>query len=363
MLRMSWMKNTLARLFYDVIRRREKMKCPLVSLVVPVYRVEKYLDRCVQSLLHQTYKMIEIILVDDGSDDCCPEICDRYASMYDNVMVVHQTNRGLPGARNVGLDYAKGDYIQFCDSDDEIGPELIERAVRIASAEKTDVLMFGYETFPNGQIVFPGIKPQLYKGFEEMLPQIATWHSGNELCFCWRFFYKSEFLKTHKIRFDESILFGEDVPFNINVLCEAERIMVVGECYYRYRIDNSTSIMRTSYKPNLEELIQRQYEKKKYLNEKYHLIQNKDWMADMAFYYITGFSDMLFRNAMNGPEAERKDAIKRIVRMPAIRENLIKYIKYGGSLTRCGRKKGIFWILCIVKMDLLIVRFVEESYA
>lgn len=90
----------------------------LISIIVPVYKVEKYLRRCIQSIICQTYSNIEIILVDDGSPDRCPEICDEYASKDERIKVIHQENKGVSAARNAGLDAAKGEYVAFVDSDD-----------------------------------------------------------------------------------------------------------------------------------------------------------------------------------------------------------------------------------------------------
>ncbi len=99
---------------------------PLISIIVPVYKVEKYLERCVESLLAQTYENIEIILVDDGSPDSCPAICDVYAEKDVRIRVIHQKNAGLSGARNAGIDIAEGEYLAFVDSDDYIAPDFIQ---------------------------------------------------------------------------------------------------------------------------------------------------------------------------------------------------------------------------------------------
>ncbi|MBR5509665.1 MAG: glycosyltransferase family 2 protein [Lachnospiraceae bacterium] len=99
---------------------------PLISIIVPVYKVEKYLERCVESLLSQTYQNLELILVDDGSPDRCPEICDAYAKKDERIRVIHQNNAGLSGARNAGIDVAKGEYLAFVDSDDYIASDFIQ---------------------------------------------------------------------------------------------------------------------------------------------------------------------------------------------------------------------------------------------
>ena len=96
----------------------------LISIIVPVFKVEKYLKRCVESIRNQTYPDIEIILVDDGSPDACPQICDQYAQEDARIKVIHKSNGGLSDARNCGIDAARGKYIGFVDSDDYIHPEM-----------------------------------------------------------------------------------------------------------------------------------------------------------------------------------------------------------------------------------------------
>lgn len=102
-------------------------RIPKISIIIPVYKVENYLERCVQSVLKQTYPNLEIILVDDGSPDNCGTICDNYANENSNVSVIHQKNQGISAARNNGMKVAKGDFFGFVDSDDIIEPDMYER--------------------------------------------------------------------------------------------------------------------------------------------------------------------------------------------------------------------------------------------
>lgn len=111
----------------------------LVSVVVPVYKVEPYLHRCVDSILAQNHRELEVILIDDGSPDQCGQICDDYALVDSHVRVIHQTNQGLSAARNAGLDVARGDFITFVDSDDWIHPALVEELLRILEAARADI--------------------------------------------------------------------------------------------------------------------------------------------------------------------------------------------------------------------------------
>ena len=119
------------------------MTTPLISVIVPVYRVEEYLERCVESILSQTYENLEVILVDDGSPDRCPAICDAYAGKDARVKVIHQENKGLSGARNAGIELAEGEYLAFVDSDwcDGMTPDkagmVHEGFARIREIERT----------------------------------------------------------------------------------------------------------------------------------------------------------------------------------------------------------------------------------
>ena len=116
---------------------------PKLSVIIPVYRVEKYLDACVRSVLNQAFHDIEIILVDDESPDTCPQICDKYASEYSNVKVIHKKNGGLGFARNSGLEVATGEYVAFLDSDDYVEHNAIEILLSEAIQCKTDVVIAG----------------------------------------------------------------------------------------------------------------------------------------------------------------------------------------------------------------------------
>ena len=115
-----------------------------ISVIVPIYKVEKYLSQCLDSIVNQTYSNLEIILVDDGSPDACGEICDYYAGQDKRIKVIHQENSGLSEARNTGIRQATGEYLLFVDSDDWLLPDLCESAVKDMEIHKSDILVFGY---------------------------------------------------------------------------------------------------------------------------------------------------------------------------------------------------------------------------
>ena len=122
---------------------------PLISVIVPVYNVEPYLHKCVDSILNQTYRNLEVILVDDGSPDGCPAICDEYAEKDERVKVIHKKNGGLSDARNAGMAVAKGEYLSFVDSDDMLSANAIEILLRFAHKEDADLVIGGYNRFEN----------------------------------------------------------------------------------------------------------------------------------------------------------------------------------------------------------------------
>ena len=122
----------------------------MISVIVPVYKVEEYLDKCVQSILLQTYSDFELILVDDGSPDSCPQICDNYAKRYTNVVVIHKENGGLSDARNAGTMIAKGDYITFIDSDDYVSEDYLMTLISLQKENNADIVVTGLAVFKEG---------------------------------------------------------------------------------------------------------------------------------------------------------------------------------------------------------------------
>jgi glycosyltransferase involved in cell wall biosynthesis len=126
---------------------------PIISIIVPIYNVEKYLDRCITSLRNQTLKNIEIILVDDGSPDNCPNLCDKYAQQDYRIKVIHQKNKGLGLARNAGIDIAQGKYIAFVDSDDYVSTKMYEQLYNESLKQDFDIIYCGVNSQKsNGKI-------------------------------------------------------------------------------------------------------------------------------------------------------------------------------------------------------------------
>ena len=219
-----------------------------VSVIVPVYKVENFLDRCVKSILNQNYKNIEIILVDDGSPDNCPAMCDEYAKNDGRITVVHKVNGGLSDARNAGMDVAAGEYILFVDSDDWIELETVEELLKVIKETGADFLNF--RAVWDGRAGIPDGTPCTYEPSRELLPGFYDRERMKreiyprllvtpDLFFgpvlsAWSGFYNRAFLDNNNIRFDKPIRYSEDSVFRARVVMAADSFVAIEKSFYHY---------------------------------------------------------------------------------------------------------------------------------
>lgn len=195
---------------------------PFFSIIVPVYNTEKYLQRCVESILQQDCREFELILVDDGSSDSSAEICDWYKK-EENVFVYHKMNGGVSSARNFGLKYARGKWIWFVDSDDYIVKGSLKKLYNFILENPCDLYIFNNDTR----------EKVLEKSFDIFLEKYYfSYNLGFQL---WNKIYLNSNIKRNKLQFDEEETIGEDLLFNMNYYLHMERgIYFVGENYYFY---------------------------------------------------------------------------------------------------------------------------------
>lgn len=207
-------------------------KTPLISVIVPVYKVEKYLNRCVDSLLAQTYQNLEIILVDDGSPDRCPEICDRYAQEDKRVRVIHKENGGLSDARNAGIDAATGEYLAFVDSDDYVDAGLYAALMRALLQSGDRLALCGFQKVTDEG----GLIKKTPMRFPARLSEDEFWY---QLFFPYRdlgtvawnkLYHKSLF---EDLRFPKGAI-HEDEWLVHHYVSRAGQVSVVNECLYFY---------------------------------------------------------------------------------------------------------------------------------
>ena len=218
-----------------------------ISVIIPVYNVEEYLEKCVDSLLKQTWQNFEIILVDDGSRDASPAICDALAAEDERVKVLHKENGGVSSARNAGLAVANGYYIAFVDSDDFVEPAYLERLAAPYDENQVELTVCGYyfrdEVKAREQSLLDraGLQAALFACKE--YPYIEG--------YLWNKLYLNDIISEHQLCFDEKYRMSEDTLFNFQYFQYVKRAAVVTEALYHYVI-RETSAMRS--KPEENEL-------------------------------------------------------------------------------------------------------------
>lgn len=225
-----------------------------VSVVLPIYNVEPYLERSINSVVNQTYRNLEIILVDDGSPDNCPQICDEWKSRDSRIKVVHKQNAGLGMARNSGLKEATGKYICFFDSDDYVKADIIEKCINFAEKNKADIVIYGFSNVDSqGNIIkttIPNTKKCVYEGSEVqevflpdlIAPNIVTGTKSDLWMSAWCSFYSMDLIKRAQWEFvSERKVISEDIYSLLNLYKNVNRVFVLKESLYFY-CANATSL-------------------------------------------------------------------------------------------------------------------------
>lgn len=227
------------------------MKDALISIIVPVYKVEEFLDQCIKTIVEQTYRNLEIILVDDGSPDRCPEMCDAWAKRDSRIRVIHKENGGLSDARNAGLEIAKGDYIGFVDSDDVISFRMYGRLVQAAEDTGADIIECNYLRFEKEIPAEKSLQSENIRCYdtEEALEQLICESTFQHIS--WNKLYRKEILQT--LRFEKGKL-HEDVFLTYQAFGMCRKAAKIDEVLYYYR-QRSQSIMGASFSlKNLDSL-------------------------------------------------------------------------------------------------------------
>lgn len=228
------------------------MPSPEISVIVPVYNTAKYLRRCVDSILAQTFTDFELLLINDGSKDNSGTICDEYTEKDSRVRVFHKPNGGVSSARNVGLDNAKGEWIYFIDSDDIIIPDALETF--LSAAVNTDLVISEYQyIFSNGKKYFGLVSGDGYFEGDQMIKKVSDIHWMYWATLCNKI-YRRPIIEESHLLFDEKISYNEDMIFNFEYLTHISSFRTIKEVTYSY-CENLSSAVHRSH--SLESLITR----------------------------------------------------------------------------------------------------------
>jgi glycosyltransferase involved in cell wall biosynthesis len=223
---------------------------PLISVIVPVYNVEKYLSRCVDSLLRQTYSNLEVILVEDGTKDNSGRICDEYAQKDERVKVIHQQNKGLSGARNTGIDNANGEYIAFLDSDDYVSDKIYEKLQEYMQFYDADIVMCNYIRFSGGYCHNCDDKQvEVTKLDAKMALENIYSSDGESYTVAWNKLYKRSVIAD--IRYPQKRL-NEDEFTTYKFFANANTIIYTNEILYYYFYNNDSITTKSDYAFNTD---------------------------------------------------------------------------------------------------------------
>lgn len=209
-----------------------------ISVIIPVYNVEKYIEQCINSLLNQTLKDCEFIFVNDGSKDSSKEIIEKYKALDDRIILINQENQGVSIARNNGLKVAKGEYLGFVDADDYIEPDMYETLYNAAIEDCCDVVLSNWKHEISGNFITKNYKfPKntlLDRTFINniILPYFLEEEDLNTAC---NKLYKNQIIKENNIQFPERVALGEDGVFNMRVFCNAKSLKYIDYAGYYYR--------------------------------------------------------------------------------------------------------------------------------
>lgn len=201
-----------------------------ISVIVPVYKVEPYLEKCINSILNQTYKDFELILVDDGSPDNCPAICDEYAKKDSRITVIHKQNGGVSSARNEGIKIAKGEFIWFIDSDDYIETNALE--IFSGYIEKSPSDLYVFEQGHSEKFDIDNLNNLFYEHYFKYHFGFAPWNK----------IYKNSILQSSSLFFDTEETVGEDLLFNVNYYTKINSLKFLDEKLYHYVIRENSAM-------------------------------------------------------------------------------------------------------------------------
>lgn len=339
---------------------------PKISVIIPVYNVEKYIDCCLESITHQTLNEIEIILVDDGSTDTSSRKCEEWKKKDSRIKVIHKANEGLGLTRNAGLREATGEYVAFCDSDDYVNNEMYEKMYFFSKTNNLDVCYCNYVLDNNGVINKKSGSPleqHLYIGKKEvdeflldMIGPLPDYPSDVKymVSSCMAL-YRRGLIQKHNVRFMcERVVLSEDTLFNFDFLVHANNVGYLPEQFYYYRY-NPQSLSRTYNHKKADTFIKFLQEIKKRLDTYYHYNKYRIHYQRMVFYV---FRILIKYESIMNINNQRIKFVKMRASDPLLEEVYREYPYYKFPLL-----KRIFFF-CMKKkfVRMLILMSVLENY-
>jgi len=233
------------------------MEKPLLSIIVPVYNAEKHLPCCIESILCQTYRNLELILINDGSSDLSGQICNEYAKEDTRIIAVHKKNAGVSEARNDGIKISSGMYLQFVDSDDSIDEDMTEILMDAALHNGSDIVICGFKRIyhkTGKSVPISYFQPEMNLEFERFLTIYDDLYLTGYLNAPWNKLYKANVIKDNKIYFNPKLDLGEDLIFNLDTYKKCNNFAILDLCPYNYVNYDTGENLKNRYRPHMYEI-------------------------------------------------------------------------------------------------------------
>jgi glycosyltransferase involved in cell wall biosynthesis len=290
-----------------------------ISVIIPVYNSSKYLDECLKSVLSQTYTDLEIIIVDDGSNDGSSEICDKYANIDKRIIVIHKSNEGVSKARNDALKLVSGDFVTFVDSDDTLDEDMYELLVDLIIKYKADIAHCGYKHIVGDEIRLVHNTQKVYIQNQEEALQCLV---GGKLFVgsLWNKLYKASLIKDLQFRIDLKI--NEDILFNFEAFLKAKKIVFADYTKYNYIAHiNSSACFTTSEEKNAYDSC--------IVNEYIYNALQKNSLNDIAANRYLSSLNVYYRNCLKNKnnKTKCKEIIKKMWKIYSSSKNVSKNVK------------------------------------
>ena len=301
------------------------MSSNLVSIIVPIYNVEKFMRKCIDSLVNQTYSNLEIILVNDGSLDNSGHIAKEYADQYDVIKIINKKNGGLSDARNAGLEVATGEFVLFVDSDDYLELDCIEKTLKVALENSADMVLFSLfnELVDENEKI---VSQDIVK-FDKSNPEDLVAVVG----FAWNKLFKTSVLKLKNIRFEKGLSLVEDVCFNERVFLEFEKIEFLNEPFYHYINRKRASLIKQYHENSFRIFLKGFVSRKRIMNSLFEESQVKAILANTYFAGVRYCCSNMFFYKNSLKFFEKRKLIKEILFSEETRENTMEFIPIGFS--------------------------------
>lgn len=315
----------------------------LISVIVPVYNVEKYLQECINSILNQTYSYLEILLIDDGSTDGSSKLCDEYALLDERVKVIHKQNEGLGLTRNTGLKFATGKYVLFVDSDDYLARDMVETLYKFASEQDCDLCLCGYYrvylehltqfNLPYNDTVFEN-EEVIHQVLLEMVCSLPKAKKDHLLSMAvWASLFKRELISRFHLSFySERDYISEDILFNIDFLKNAKKVGMINHPLYYYRQSNVDSL---THQVRQDEMDRQIIQIEKIRDSLSQFLDESLYQLRLKRYCLAAFRSFIQKSMsyqQSHPEFPFNQCLKKWVNHAVIKEAISDYPYWQGSI-------------------------------